>query len=156
MHDMEPILADKVFIVHGHDEGSRAEIELFLREQGLEPIVLHRQADHGLTLIEKVEKYSDVRFAIVLLTPDDTVIGSGPSVNKIRSEEPRARQNVIFEWGFFVGKLGRGRVCCLVKRGVLLPSDVHGIVYKPFDLHINEVKYALRQELAAAGLSLRT
>lgn len=148
-------MTDKVFVVHGHSEVPKAEIEIFLLELGLEPIVLHRQSDQGLTLIEKFERHSDVKYAVVILTPDDTVIGSGPSLNKIRKEEGRARQNVIFEWGFFVGKLGRGKVCCLNQAGTVLPSDVHGVVYKPFMNSVNEIKYSLRKELVDAGLEVK-
>lgn len=145
-------LSRKVFIVHGHDESAKNEIEIFLKENHLEPIVLHRQTDGGNTLIEKIEKYSDVAYAIVIITPDDTVIGSGPSVSKISSQEGRARQNVIFEWGYFLGKYGRERVCCVYKQGVVLPSDLSGLVYKPFQHSIEEVKYSLLKELQAVGL----
>jgi len=151
----EVSVTDKVFVVHGHSEGPKAEIEVFLRELGLEPIVLHRKSDQGLTLIEKFEKHSDVKYAVIILTPDDIVVGSGPSEHKIQKEEGRARQNVIFEWGFFVGKLGRGKVCCLNQAGTVLPSDVHGIVYKPFENSIDEIKYSLRKELVDAGLDVR-
>ena len=107
-----------------------------------------------MTLIEKIEHYSDVVYAIVILTPDDTVIGSGKSVNKIRREELRARQNVIFEWGFFVGRYGREKVCCIYQEGTMLPSDVSGVVYKPYVKAVEEIKYNLLAELKAAGLNV--
>ena len=144
----------RIFIVHGHDHVAVNELEIFLKDHSLEAIVLHRKPDEGRTLIEKIEHYSNVDYAIIILTPDDTVIGSGPSVNKIRQEEGRARQNVIFEWGFFVGKFGRGNVCCLYKDGTALPSDVSGVVYKPFTNSVNEVKYELLQELKASKLNI--
>jgi len=145
----------EIFIVHGHDHAAANEMEILLQRHGLKGIVLHRQPDQGRTLIEKIENYAaNVSYVIVILTPDDTVIGSGPSVNKIPQEEGRARQNVIFEWGYFVGKFGREHVCCVYKEGTVLPSDVSGVVYKPFRQSIDEVKYDLLEELKASGLKV--
>ena len=119
----------KVFVVHGHDEALKNDMELFLKKIGQEPIVLHRQPDQGLTVIEKFERHSDVAFVVVLLTPDDvgyTQAESKMPENK-RKLESRARQNVIFEFGYFVGKLGRERVCCVYKEGVTVPTDISGL-----------------------------
>ena len=140
----------KIFIVHGHNHAAKAELEIFLRELGLDPIVLHREADEGLTVIEKFEKHSNVGYAMVLLTPDDIAHPSIGSSGEIH-EEYRARQNVVFELGFFVGMLGRDRVCCLNQKNVTPPSDLSGLVYKPFHDHIDEVKYTLVKELRKAG-----
>lgn len=96
--------SNKVFIVHGHNHEAKAELEIFLRENGLEPVVLHREADEGLTIIEKFEKHSNVGYALVLLTPDDIVQPSNKGEVKSENVEYRARQNVIFELGFFVAK----------------------------------------------------
>ncbi len=114
----------KVFIVHGHDDNLKNDLEIFLREIKLEPIVLHRKPDEGLTVIEKFEKHSDVGFAFILLNPDDVAY---PFVqlklpDNEKELEYRARQNVIFEFGYFVAKLGRSRVCCLYKEGTTLPT----------------------------------
>jgi predicted nucleotide-binding protein len=94
--------------------------------------VLHRQPDKGRTLIEKFEQHSDVGYAFVLLTPDDIAytIDQDTLPDSSRKKEKRSRPNVIFEIGYFVGKLGRDRVCCLYKDGVILPSDLDGLVYK--------------------------
>ena len=141
----------QVFIVHGHDHVSKSEMELFIKELGLDPVVLHREADQGLTLIEKFERHSDVGYAVVLLTPDDVLSASDPPGAAV---ERRPRQNVILELGFFIGRLGRDRVCCLSKRGVTLPSDISGLVYKAFSHHIDEVKYDVLKELRAAGYAV--
>ena len=145
--------SNRVFIVHGHDDRSKAELEVILRDLGLEPIVLHRQPDEGRTIIEKFEHHSDVGYAFVILTPDDVAYKAQDDVlaDGVRSKEWRARQNVVLELGFFLGKLGRSRVCCLYKAPVALPSDVSGVVYKSFEKSVEEVGYALIKELRAAG-----
>lgn len=141
----------KIFVVHGHDHETKNELEIFLKEIGLEPIVLHRKPDEGRTIIEKFEEYSDVGFAIIILTPDDVFYTFNEDKKDFELSEKRARQNVIFEWGFFVGKLGRHRVCCLHKKSVDLPSDIHGVLYKPFEKSLDEIKFPLVKELKAAG-----
>jgi len=120
-------LSRRVFVVHGHDDGSRETVARFLEKLGFEAVILHEQANQGRTVIETVEAYGDVGFAVVLLTPDDEgcVRGEAP--------EPRARQNVILELGYFIGRLGRGKVCAL-KRGALeIPSDYAGVVYESME-----------------------
>lgn len=147
----------KVFVVHGHDEKIKNQTEIFLKNVGLEPIVLHRQPDEGQTIIEKFEKHSDVGYAFILLTPDDIGYPSTEE-NKEESEKKknlRARQNVIFEFGYFVGKLGRARVCCLYKAGVELPADISGILYKEIKEKIEEVAYSILKDLKAAGYEVK-
>ncbi|MEE8356570.1 MAG: nucleotide-binding protein, partial [Anaerolineales bacterium] len=100
----------KIFIVHGRDEEAKDSLARFLEKLGLEVIILHEQPNQGRTIIEKFEDYSDVGFAVVLLTPDDI----GGRANDLELL-PRARQNVVFELGFFIGALGRERVCALHK-----------------------------------------
>lgn len=137
-------LTNKIFIVHGHDEGARESVARFLEHIGFQPIILHEQANRGRTVIEKVEANSDVSFAVVLLTPDDEGCVKGGAT------EPRARQNVLLELGYFIGRLGRERVCAL-KRGVVeIPSDFAGVVWEAMDSG-NGWKQALGRELAAAG-----
>lgn len=140
----------KIFIVHGHDYAAKDELETFLKELQLEPIVLHRQPDQGQTIIEKIERHSDVGFAVILINPDDATAPSPTG-----QSERRARQNVLFEWGYFVGRLSRQRVCCLYQEGTTLPSDLGGMLYKPYHRSINEVKIDLVKELRAAGYEIR-
>ena len=148
--------SNKVFVVHGHNEKAKHELEIFLTELGLEPVVLHRQADEGKTIIEKFEKHSDVGYAFILLTPDEVAYLSAEAElpEGERKLELRARPNVIFEFGYFVGKLGRSRVCCLHTGAVSLPSDVNGLVYKSFTNSIEESGYAIIKELKAAGYNV--
>lgn len=151
-----PTRSKKVFVVHGRDEVAKTSLEVFLREIGLDPIVLHRQADEGLTVIEKFEKHSDVGYAFVLLTPDEIAylaLEEGKPDNE-RNKEFRARPNVIFEFGYFVGKLGRSRVCCLYTGDVTLPSDVSGMIYKKYTKSIEEVAYGIIKDLKASGYAI--
>lgn len=145
------IATKKVFLVHGHDNEIKNEVARFLEkpELGLEVIILHEQPNQGRTLIEKFEDYAtEGAFAVILLTPDD--IGGEKSCNEIEKLHPRARQNVIFEFGFFHGTLGRSRVCALCK-DVELPSDLSGVVY--ISLHGNW-KFDLAKEIKNAGIQI--
>jgi len=131
--DMRPIEAEisnrRVFIVHGHDESARETVARFLEKLHIEVIILHEQVNLGMTIIEKLEKYSDVGFAVILLTPDD----EGRKAAEGEVLEPRARQNVILELGYFVGKLGRNRVVALHSGSLELPSDYLGVVFVSLD-----------------------
>ena len=153
---VQPLHGKKVFVVHGRDEVAKTDLEVFLHEIGLEPIVLHRLADEGLTIIEKFEKHSEVGYAFILLTPDELAYLSGEESkpDDQRKKEFRARPNVIFEFGYFVGKLGRSRVCCLYTGNVTLPSDVNGMIYKRYEKSIEEIAYSVIKDLKAAGYTI--
>ncbi len=142
------VATNRVFIVHGHDESMRHYFANTLMKLGLKPIILHEQPDAGKTIIEKFERDSDVGFAVILLSPDDMGYKKDYGAKKAK---PRARQNVILELGYFVGKLGRAKVMVL-KRGDDLedPSDLIGVVYTPFDDH-GAWRLKLVNELKAAG-----
>lgn len=146
----------KVFVVHGRDEIAKTSLEVFLHEIGLEPVVLHRQADEGMTIIEKFEKHSDVGYVFILLTPDEVayLASEDGKPDSERNKEFRARPNVIFEFGYFVGKFGRSRVCCLYTGNVSPPSDVNGIIYKKFNKSIDEVAYSVIKDLKASGYTI--
>jgi len=140
----------KVFLVHGHDNEAKEGTARFLQKLGLEPIVLHEQPSSGRTLIEKFELYSgDIAFAVVLLTPDDFGgVATNPSTSR-----PRARQNVILELGYFMGRLGRSHVAALYKGEVELPSDYQGILYIAID-PAGAWKAKLAQEFVQAKLPI--
>lgn len=139
--------ARKAFVVHGHDDGAREAVARFLERIGFEAIILHEQANQGRTIIEKIEAHGEVGFAVVLLTPDDVGgVKEGP-------QRPRARQNVLLELGYFIGRLGRSRVCALKRGEVEIPSDFGGVVYEPFDA-AGVWKAALGRELRAAGFEI--
>ncbi|NIE82528.1 MULTISPECIES: nucleotide-binding protein [unclassified Burkholderia] len=137
-------LSRRVFVVHGHDGEARETVARFLAKLGFEPIILHEQANQGRTIIEKFEAHGDVGFAVVLLTPDDEGRAMGGEL------QLRARQNVVLELGYFIGKLGRDKVCAL-KRGELeLPSDYLGVVWERMD-DGGGWKQSLGREMQAAG-----
>lgn len=153
-----PLLnSNRVFVVHGHDDAAKGELEAILSEMGLDPVVLHRQPDGGRTVIEKFESYADVGYAFILLTPDEIAYLSTDEAkdDTARTKEFRARPNVIFEFGYFVGRLGRQRTCCLYKHPVTLPSDINGVIYKRFERSVEEAAYAIGKELKNAGYKLR-
>lgn len=134
----------KIFIVHGHDDSAKLEVARFIEKIGFEPIILHEQASGSKTIIEKIEAYSDVGFGVVIYTPCD--IG-GKNIDP-PDLSGRARQNVVFEHGFLIGKLGRSKVCPLVKGKVEIPNDISGIVYTPMDSSNWQIELA--KELRAA------
>jgi predicted nucleotide-binding protein len=185
----------RIFIVHGHNNELKNEVEQFLKELELEPIILHKQADRGKTIIEKVEYYSDVGFAVIILSHDDfgsstlgynldflkeiakhigwfgdpiveAVHGGNfpgvyhdflPKYQKISKLldllRYRARQNVIFEFGYFIAILGRNRVAVLCEEDIERPSDIDGLLYTPIDDKSNWKK-KLAKEIDAAGIRI--
>jgi len=138
--------SNKVFIIHGHDAGTKETVARFITQLGLEPVILHEQANLGRTIIEKFEDHSDVGYAIALITPDD----KGASVYEPECVRQRARQNVIFEFGYFLGKLGRKNVVGLVKGDIEVPSDYSGVLYIPID-ESGAWRFHLIKELKSAG-----
>lgn len=142
--DKAEIAPMNVFIVHGSDEATKHEVARLVERLGCEPIILAEQISGGKTLIDKFEHYaSSAGFAIVLLTPDDV---GGPSGTTPGGLKPRARQNVVFELGYFDAKLGRAHVCALYVRGVELPSDFEGVVYVEKD-HAGAWKTTVAKEI---------
>ena len=142
--------SNEVFVVHGHDELAKQTVARFIEKLDLKAIILHEQPNQGKTIIEKFESFSGVGFAVILLTPDD--VGTTKAAHtQGKGPNDRARQNVIFEHGFFVGKLGRGHVCALVKGDVEVPSDLHGVVYIPLDAP-GAWRYSLASEMKESGL----
>jgi predicted nucleotide-binding protein len=143
--DNSPICR-KVFVVHGRDDLAKNEVARFLNKIGLDEIILHERPNKGRHLLTKFQEESEgANFAVVVMTPDDLggLLGG--------DQKGRARQNVIFELGFFVGKLGLSRVVALVKGDLEVPSDFDGIVYVPLD-NSGAWKFPLAKELRAANV----
>ena len=118
------VIQDSVFIVHGHNEILKTKVQLLLQQQGIKGIILSEQTNGGKTIIEKFEEYSDVDAAIILMSSDDE--GREKGEKELRE---RARQNVIFEAGFFMGKLERKKVIIIADTDIEIPSDLQGVVY---------------------------
>jgi predicted nucleotide-binding protein len=136
---------DEIFVVHGRDDAAKNEVARVIERAGPKATILHLQPNAGKTIIEKFEKHGTAAgFAVVVVTPDDV---GGPSPSDLK---PRARQNVIGEMFWFAGRLGRERVCVLIKDEIEMPSDVAGLGYTPMDAH-GGWKNKLLQELDAAG-----
>lgn len=141
---------NKVFIVYGHDVEAREQLELLLRRMKLEPVILQNLPVGGDTIIEKLEGNLDVRYACVLLTPDD----EGHATGSPKDKRFRARQNVVLELGMFLVRLGRKRVAILHKGNLELPSDINGLIYIQFNKRVDEVKDRLGAELQEAGFPI--
>jgi predicted nucleotide-binding protein len=155
-----------VFIIHGMETEPVKELKKILEELGISSIVLQEEASKGRTVIEKLEEYADkVGYAFVVLTPDD--MGASVSdIARFRQKYPeksllggvikaRPRQNVIFEFGYFAGKLGRNRVCYMKKGNPEHPSDIEGMVYIPFQKSLEDCKERIIGELRAAGYEIK-
>jgi predicted nucleotide-binding protein len=147
-----PVIASsrKVFVVHGHETTMKESVARFLTKLELEPIILHEQSNEGKTILEKFEINADVAYAIVLLTDDDRGRSAAAPPD---TESKRARQNVIFELGYFFGRLGRKKVCALYSEGVEIPSDLFGLVYTPIDKE-RAWQFELAKEIKSSGVTL--
>ncbi|EJL6763078.1 nucleotide-binding protein [Vibrio cholerae] len=140
---------NKVFIVHGHNGEAKERTARFIEKLGFEAIILHEQASKGMTIIEKIEKYSnEVGFGIVLYTPDD--MGNVKSEAESGELKYRARQNVVFEHGFLIGKLGRKNVAPLVEGAIELPNDISGVVY----ISDSDWQADIAKEMKSAGYDI--
>lgn len=152
---VEPEEPKKIFLVHGHDAGARFEVESFVsRTTGITPTVLMLEASGGKTVIEKFEAHADkASYAIVLMTADD-VGQSKADRDGDQAPVPRARQNVVFEFGYFVGYLRRSHVAALVAPGVERPSDIAGVVYVDFVSGGADWQMQLRREMRQAQIPI--
>jgi len=146
---VSPAAPYEIFLVHGHDEAALHEVESFvIRTTGILPIILMLEPSMGQTVIEKFEANAKgVGYAIVLMTPDDFGGAEG------QASSSRPRQNVVFEFGYFVSALGRSHVAALISPNVEKPSDVNGLVYIPF-ARGSDWKENLRKEMRAASVPM--
>jgi predicted nucleotide-binding protein len=145
-----PVVKSKptsMFLVHGHDAALREAVARFVEQLGIKVLILGEQANQGKTIIEKFEANSGgVGYAICLFSPDDVGGKKGEQL------KDRARQNVVLETGYFIGKLGRDKVCKIVRGDLDPPSDLHGVVHINFDTSPWQLE--LGKELDAAGFDI--
>lgn len=140
----------QIFIVHGHDSATKLEMKKFIESIGLEPIILHEQVNQGRTIIEKIEAHSNVGLGVILYTPCDI----GAEKAEVPKLQSRARQNVVFEHGYLIGRLGRSKVITFVKGEIEKPNDISGVVYNQLDEE-GEWKNLLINELKRANYKLK-
>lgn len=150
--DNKIINSDNVFIVHGHNDEMKISVARTLEKLKLKPIILHEQPSKGKTIIEKFTDNSEVGFAIVLLSADDIAYSKS---QKPEDAKFRARQNVIFELGYFIGKLGRERVLALHEtiENFEIPTDYSGVLFVPFD-KAGKWQFDLVKELKALNINV--
>ncbi len=143
-----PAMADysHVFVIHGRDTVTRDRIVAILAGLRLIPIVLEREATSGRTIIELVEQFSEVHYAVAIMTADDV----GTLADAADSLAPRARQNVIFEIGYLMARLGRERIM-IMREDVEIPSDLSGIRSVDLSLPDEEIRTALMRDFQGLG-----
>jgi predicted nucleotide-binding protein len=146
-----PMDTKKIFVVHGHEVGLRAIVARFLEQLGAKPVILSEEASGGRTVIENFEMHADVAYAVVLMTGDDR---GGAKDTPPRQFKKRARQNVIFELGYFMSKLKRNKVCILYEQDVEIPSDITGVIYVPYDASSDGWQIKMARELKKAELDI--
>jgi predicted nucleotide-binding protein len=135
-----------IFIVFGHDDYAALQMEKIIREFKLNPILLSDQANKGRTLIQKFQdEAKDIAYAFVLFTPDDNVTNQS-------KEYQQARPNVIFELGWFCGKIGLENVSIVCKKGTAIPSDLDGIMRIDYESKIEEQYKKIMKELKSSNL----
>ena len=147
--DQSHLPGGNVLLIHGRDEAAKESLLEFLDKLELHPLVLHEQPDGGKSIIEKFGESTNIHFAIILITPDDI---AAPR-HKPKERQTRVSQNVIFELGYFVGKLGRGRVYALYKEGVEIPSDTSDTMYIPMDPR-GGWRLLIAKEMKQAGMEI--
>ena len=148
-HIYLPPAGDKVFIIHGHAEDKWRELRDLLEDKlGLEGrvVVLREEASQSKVVIEKFEEHAkQCCYGFALVTPDD-------KVKKQDTAYRQARPNVLFEIGWFYGRLGPSRLCILKRAGTEIPSDLSGVVTLEFDTAVSEDYLQIKQELELAGV----
>ncbi|QPH37888.1 TIR domain-containing protein [Pedobacter endophyticus] len=152
---VKAVAAPQLFIVYGHDETSRDQLELILSKLGIESFILAKSSGSGLTIIEALEQHvgraGTAKAGIVLLTPDDMAYSAREGAEALKG---RARQNVILEMGMLLAKLGRQSTLILVKGKLERPSDTDGIIYHSFTNHVKEIVAPLVERLESLGFKI--
>ena len=138
------IMRKSIFIIHGHDDWMKREVQLFLNRANLDDVVLHECPDKGRTIIDKlIEEGAGASYVVALLSPDDITTDG----------KFRARQNVILEIGYFLGRIGKEKVRLLIKGDLEIPSDLQGILYERFDT-AGSWRINLLKEMKAVGIEV--
>lgn len=150
------IHSKRIFIVHGKDNNDRQNLARIIERYGidLKPVILGEQPTGGQTIIQQLQKEgTDAGYCFVLVTPDD--IGKWKNDPDLKS---RPRQNVVFEWGLCIGRMGQERVCGLIKGrydDIEIPSDCKGLRLHSYHDTLDEIENKIKDELVYAGYKLR-
>jgi len=145
---LKQVQRENVFIIHGREEAKWRELQSILeKEFHLNPIILEEKPDAGCnTIIEKFENYAqECKYAIAVFTPDDEVTFE-------KKTYLQTRPNVIYEIGWFCGRLGRSQVMLLLKEGTSIFSNFDGIIQKRFINNITEKIMEIRRDLVNSGI----
>jgi len=142
-------LAGNSLLIHGRDEAAKESLSKFIERLGLRAVIFHEQAEGGKGTIEKFGQLSHIDFAIFLFTNGDIA----PPRDKPREGQTRISQDMIFEFGYLVGKIGQRRVCVLYKEGVEIPLSYPGIASIPIDSR-GVWRLLVAKEIKEAGIEI--
>ena len=122
------VRSNNIFVVHGHDNEMKLDVTQTLEKLDLAPVILHEKPNNGQNIIEKISDYTHVSFAVVLLSPYDLVYSEEKTLDEAKY---RARQSVIFELGYFLGRLGRQNVIAIYrkKKDFEIPNAYTGVLW---------------------------
>ena len=128
-----PPVKNKLFVIHGLDEKMNAPMIEFLISLGLEPILMRDKENSAKPIAVKFTQYNDIDFALAILSGDDFVYRK--ENGKPQSSHLKADQGVVFELGFWLGKLGRDRVIAFYydQKNFRCPTEFFDLRYVPFD-----------------------
>ncbi len=144
------IMTKRVCVIHGQNDALKNAVVDYLEKLALDPVVLHKQQNNDRNIVEKIESLPEVDFAVVLLTADDFAQPGKPAA---RGGRMQAKRNVLFELGYYVGRLGKSRVCSLYSGHSKPPLDHDGI--NCLTVSENQVwRRLLGLELSAAGFDI--
>jgi predicted nucleotide-binding protein len=152
--DAFSIIENKLFILHVGDENFTDKLKEFLTALGIGYIILNKKPNDQLTIIEKCEKYKNVEYAIVILTPDTISSSEEKISDEKRYKEKHALQKTIWEFGYLVGKFGCKKVCCFYADNATIPVHIPGMLYKEIENGFDDVKFLLMSELKTSGFNL--
>jgi predicted nucleotide-binding protein len=143
------LLRNNSLLIYGRDEAAKESLSKFIERLGLRALIFHEEAEGGASIVEKFGQFPNIDFAIFLFTTGDIA----PPRDKTREGQVHVSQNIVFEFGYFVGKLGQKRVCVLYREGVEIPLNYQGIVYIPIDSR-GGWRLLVAKEIKEAGIEI--
>jgi hypothetical protein len=142
----------RILIIHGRSS-DRNKVEKILRDaqhqfRNLPCLIIMQDTGSGTSILpQQFESLANlVDAAIAVVTPDDIGApaideqGNPIPVLEMKPLQPRARENIWLEVGFFWGRLGREKLLVLGRPEVSVPSDFGGALYEKYDKSPEEVQ----------------